>query len=110
VKVFYHTSPSGEVKYELQPQSPEECRFLTILRNLCVRPDVVVRVLGGELLDPSVVRAGLPEDAVMSLGIMVDSLNGTPLKDVEKDPSKLPLTKENVKRYRKDTGEVELRF
>jgi hypothetical protein len=106
MKITYDNSFPGEPRYHLQPENSQECRFLTILRDTCIRPDVVIRVLGSE--DLGTTRPGLPANPVGKLGI---AIHGDYKKDVELDPSKPPPAKESHQKIRKPpSDEIAIKF
>jgi hypothetical protein len=52
-------------RYFLRPEETDECRFLTLMRDLALRPNVFLQVVGTEDLDTA--KPGLPARAVMAL-------------------------------------------
>lgn len=69
----------GEDTYSLQPNTAEETRFLTYIRNLtlsCGKPGVYLRVAGTE--DGEELKPGLPERYVMKLNLKLQDTNPRP--------------------------------
>lgn len=104
IKIDYEpeTSQSGPA-FQLYPseksRSTEEMRFLTILADLCERPDIRIRVSGTKRSHKSI--PGQPANPVQRLRIVIEKLDGSPPRakellqaerDAVLDPNK-PVTR-----------------
>jgi len=97
----------GFPKYILQPENQDECRFLTILRNVCVRADMQLVVIGS--VDCEEKRPGLPDRAVLELALGMKSSNGTPIKEgVHLDPSRPMVDGTTIRRSGRRSEEIRL--
>lgn len=74
--------PSGE-------HGSEECRFLSVLRDLALKPGVFIRITGTE--DGEVTKPGLPAKPVRAMSIVIED-QGHPVREkplgLEADPKR----------------------
>lgn len=68
-------SKSNGPKYVLRPTSQEEQRFLSILRDVGLSPEVVFRVVGVEQMDKDV--SGMPPKPVVAMAIEIEMRDGS---------------------------------
>jgi hypothetical protein len=99
VKVSYEKGHSNPV-YHLQPESNVECRFLTILRDMCLLPSASIKVTGST--DTDATASGLHRRPVAVLGI---EIIGGKVNLAEVDPSKPVQYKESSVRVKSPDGE-----
>lgn len=81
---FEHEAETSQnpLGYFLIPEGEgEEMRFLTNLADLAQRPDVRLRVVGSKRLNQAI--PGQPANPVIKLKIVVETLDGRPLRAAE---------------------------
>ena len=98
----------NQPRWDMRPESSEECRFLTILRDIAMRPGTFIRVTGTE--DGERGRPGMPEKPVYAMSIvLVDQVNSKRAAPLgrEADPTSPVVRQEPFVRVGRPQGDAE---